>query len=260
MSSVETVLATGQLVQDEVVVELLLNELHKRSKEGRTYNYKYNPPKVRGIDDVTGESLVQRADDSEIAATEIQALANAFKDPSGIRANGLYIGSTKYFTLRADDRSIYGKQGSNGVVCVKTKQAILVGVYGDPTQPGEATKVVEALADYLISVNYKERRNRDFIDRLDRLNRDFADNKEKIYQEKIDGFKQEARQIYNGTHSDFNERLAALEREKVILLNKAELFRLYQLECAKKLHQSETDMSRQEYNVSMNLPIPLLPP
>jgi hypothetical protein len=37
---------------------------------------------------------------------------------------------------------------------VKTKQAILIGVYGDPVQPGEATKVVEALADYLISVSY----------------------------------------------------------------------------------------------------------
>jgi hypothetical protein len=40
------------------------------------------------------------------------------------------------------------------VVCVKTKQAILIGVYDQSTQPGEATKVVEALADYLISVAY----------------------------------------------------------------------------------------------------------
>lgn len=45
-------------------------------------------------------------------------------------------------------------QGQGGVVCVKTKQAVLVGVYDEPVQPGEATKVVEGLADYLISVNY----------------------------------------------------------------------------------------------------------
>ena len=32
---------------------------------GRTYHIKFNPPKVAGIDDVTGEPLVQRADDSE---------------------------------------------------------------------------------------------------------------------------------------------------------------------------------------------------
>ena len=32
---------------------------------GRTYHVKFNPPKVEGIDDVTGEPLVQRADDQE---------------------------------------------------------------------------------------------------------------------------------------------------------------------------------------------------
>jgi profilin len=37
---------------------------------------------------------------------------------------------------------------------VKTKAAVLIGVYDETVQPGEATKVVEQLADYLISVNY----------------------------------------------------------------------------------------------------------
>lgn len=37
---------------------------------------------------------------------------------------------------------------------VKTKQAILVAEYNAPIQAAEATTVVEALADYLISVNY----------------------------------------------------------------------------------------------------------
>lgn len=32
---------------------------------GRTYHVKYNPPKVAGVDDVTGEALVQRDDDKE---------------------------------------------------------------------------------------------------------------------------------------------------------------------------------------------------
>ena len=60
----------------------------------------------------------------------------------------------KYFTLRADDRSIYGKNGSTGVVCVKTKQALLIGTFDENTQPGETAKIIEGLADYLISVNY----------------------------------------------------------------------------------------------------------
>ena len=32
---------------------------------GRTYHVEYNPPKQEGIDDVTGEALVQREDDKE---------------------------------------------------------------------------------------------------------------------------------------------------------------------------------------------------
>ena len=32
---------------------------------GRTYHIKFNPPKVEGKDDVTGEPLVQRDDDKE---------------------------------------------------------------------------------------------------------------------------------------------------------------------------------------------------
>jgi adenylate kinase len=32
---------------------------------GRVYHVKFNPPKTEGIDDVTGEALVQRDDDKE---------------------------------------------------------------------------------------------------------------------------------------------------------------------------------------------------
>ena len=43
---------------------------------------------------------------------------------------------------------------ADGVVVVKTKQAILVAEYTPPIQAPEATPVVESLADYLISVGY----------------------------------------------------------------------------------------------------------
>ena len=32
---------------------------------GRTYHVRFNPPKVAGLDDVTGEPLIQRDDDRE---------------------------------------------------------------------------------------------------------------------------------------------------------------------------------------------------
>ncbi len=37
---------------------------------GRTYHVKFNPPKVDGLDDVTGEPLVQRDDDREETVTK----------------------------------------------------------------------------------------------------------------------------------------------------------------------------------------------
>ena len=35
------------------------------SSSGRTYHVKFNPPKVAGVDDITGEPLIQREDDKE---------------------------------------------------------------------------------------------------------------------------------------------------------------------------------------------------
>jgi hypothetical protein len=37
-------------------------------------------------------------------------LIKGFKDASALRASGLRLAGTKYILLRADDRSIYGKQ------------------------------------------------------------------------------------------------------------------------------------------------------
>jgi len=34
-------------------------------QSGRTYHLEFNPPKVDGIDNVTGETLIQRDDDKE---------------------------------------------------------------------------------------------------------------------------------------------------------------------------------------------------
>jgi len=51
-------------VDDNILVERISGRrIHKAS--GRTYHTKFNPPKVEGKDDVTGEPLIQRADDNE---------------------------------------------------------------------------------------------------------------------------------------------------------------------------------------------------
>jgi adenylate kinase len=48
---------------DEIVMRMSGRRVHLAS--GRTYHVKFNPPKVAGKDDVTGEPLVQREDDRE---------------------------------------------------------------------------------------------------------------------------------------------------------------------------------------------------
>ena len=49
-------------VDDNIIVERMSGRrIHPES--GRTYHIKYNPPKVKGIDDITGEKLVIRSDD-----------------------------------------------------------------------------------------------------------------------------------------------------------------------------------------------------
>jgi adenylate kinase len=51
-------------VPDSAIVERMSGRrVHLPS--GRTYHLRYNPPRVAGKDDVTGEALIQRADDSE---------------------------------------------------------------------------------------------------------------------------------------------------------------------------------------------------
>ena len=51
-------------VPDEAIIERMSGRrVHQPS--GRSYHIKFNPPKVAGKDDVTGEDLIQRVDDEE---------------------------------------------------------------------------------------------------------------------------------------------------------------------------------------------------
>ena len=93
----------------------------------------------------------------QVAPTEIQAVVASFADDSEVKkvqSEGFHIAGEKFFTIKSDDRSLYGKKGKEGVVVVKTQQAILVAHYPESVQPGSAATTVEQLGDYLISVGY----------------------------------------------------------------------------------------------------------
>ena len=51
------------VADDEIIERMSGRRVHPAS--GRTYHIRFNPPKVAGKDDVTGEDLIQRDDDQE---------------------------------------------------------------------------------------------------------------------------------------------------------------------------------------------------
>jgi adenylate kinase len=56
------------VLEIDVPFEAIIDRMSGRRSHppsGRTYHVKFNPPKVADVDDVTGEPLVQRADDQE---------------------------------------------------------------------------------------------------------------------------------------------------------------------------------------------------
>jgi profilin len=93
---------------------------------------------IVGFDGVTWAS--SDAKGFVISVAEAKNIVAGFKDPSGLRASGLYIAGVKYITLGCDDANIQGKKGTGGVVCAKSKKAVVVGVYAADSgiQPGPA--------------------------------------------------------------------------------------------------------------------------
>ncbi len=67
-------------VPDAAIVERMSGRrVHVPS--GRTYHVKFNPPKVTGKDDVTGEPLIQRVDDREETVMNRLAVYHAQTEP-----------------------------------------------------------------------------------------------------------------------------------------------------------------------------------
>ena len=67
-------------VPDAVIIERMGGRrVHQPS--GRTYHVSFNPPKVAGKDDVTGEDLIQRADDTEATVRKRLAIYHSQTQP-----------------------------------------------------------------------------------------------------------------------------------------------------------------------------------
>ncbi|GAT25090.1 profilin Pfy1 [Aspergillus luchuensis] len=80
---------------------------------------------------------------------ELQGIAAAFKDPNSAFGTGITIGGEKFVTIRADERSLYGKKGKEGIVVVKAVSCVMVAHHAENAQTTNAATVVENLVDYI---------------------------------------------------------------------------------------------------------------
>jgi len=89
------------------------------------------------------------------SAAEITKIIAGFDDSGAkLRSEGMYIQGTKYLVLRADDTSIYAKQGPGGAACCKANTCVVLSVYVEKMTPGNCNVATEALADYLRDNGY----------------------------------------------------------------------------------------------------------
>nr|AEH41492.1 profilin II [Endocarpon pusillum] len=104
-----------------------------------------------------GTSCWATSKDFKLSPQELREVVTAYNDtnePKAVQATGLHLAGEKYFVIKADEKSLYGKKGKEGVVIVKTKQTLLITHYPETVQPGQAATVVEKLGDYLVGTGY----------------------------------------------------------------------------------------------------------
>ncbi|RDW67315.1 profilin [Aspergillus mulundensis] len=84
-----------------------------------------------------------------ISPQEVQAIGSAFGDSTWAMQNGVTIGGEKFLAIKADEQSVYGKKGKEGVIIVRTPSCILVGHHSEATQTTNAAAAIEKVGDYL---------------------------------------------------------------------------------------------------------------
>jgi adenylate kinase len=103
-------------VPDESIIERMSGRrVHVAS--GRTYHVKFNPPKVAGRDDVTGEELIQRADDEEAT---VRNRLQVYKD----QTRPLVAYYSNWASSGAQDAPRYRKISGTGTVDEITTRAL----------------------------------------------------------------------------------------------------------------------------------------
>ena len=90
----------------------------------------------------------------QITQTELQNFVNSLNNPTQLQSSGINLGGVRYIYLSGGDNVWRGKKGQGGVHVAKSKTTIVVGVYNQDMQPGQAANAVEKMAEYLAGQNY----------------------------------------------------------------------------------------------------------
>lgn len=104
---------------------------------------------------VKGDSVWATSSGFNVSPQEMQEVVTGLSGkPEKLYSDGLHVGGERFVLTKAEDRSLYARKGREGIVIVKTTQAILIAHYGDGMIAGNAATTVEQLADYLIKTGY----------------------------------------------------------------------------------------------------------
>jgi len=85
----------------------------------------------------------------ELSPIAITVILDGINKPDTVLGQGIDVGGTKYYVLRAGDDTLYAKQGTSGFSVYKSLQAIIVGFYDPPIQPGACNNEIQKVGEYL---------------------------------------------------------------------------------------------------------------
>ncbi|OQE95400.1 hypothetical protein PENNAL_c0002G04802 [Penicillium nalgiovense] len=84
-----------------------------------------------------------------LSQEEINSLISAYTSSDNAFANGVSVCGEKFVAIRADERSVYGKKGKEGVVIARASSCTIIAHHNESVQTTNAATVVENLVDYL---------------------------------------------------------------------------------------------------------------
>ncbi|KAF2398365.1 profilin-A [Trichodelitschia bisporula] len=103
---------------------------------------------------IDGESLWAASKNFKIQPEEMKIILDAFRDSSAVHSQGFRVNNNKYTVINVTDKSLWAKKGKEGLVVVRTQQALLLAHHPDTVTTNACVFTVENLGDYLTSVGY----------------------------------------------------------------------------------------------------------